>query len=104
MLIEGIYILDSESVHSSHQATCHSVSVSTWHNTLGHLSHSHLQKLHKSLPTSVTSPCNINPCYICPVAKQKGLRFDSSTSVISTCFESFIMTFRTHVKCLLIMV
>lgn len=92
---KGLYVLNSPPAVSTNdpahtKASCHNVSINTRHNTLGHPSSSHLAKLHSHLPSfTASSTCNSNsnPCYICPMAKQKRLPFHTSTTETSSCFE-----------------
>ena len=67
------------------------VSVSTWHNRLGHLSSRILDLLKHQLNYDF-SICNKGPCYICPMAKQKRFPFISSNTYHLLHLISFIMT------------
>ena len=89
---DGMYVLDvsklglQSTLPNNVHALVNKVSAHTWHNRLGHLSNQRLDLLKHQLNCS-SSLCNNEPCYICPLAKQKRLPFGSSNNLSSCPFD-----------------
>ena len=85
--VQDLYVFQVTSSHSHSKATSHfkstssisvnAVSAQTWHNRLGHLSSKRLDILKHVLHFSETDCSHNNPCYVCPLAKQRRLIFVS---------------------------
>lgn len=69
---DGFDALGSKEFYANH------VSVSMWHNRLGHPSLKVLESLKGQIKCSKFDSFTFEPCYICPLAKQKRLPFISN--------------------------
>ena len=105
---KGLYLLDSKEIQeawlpanrkyfSSVCATnkgdmcdvfAHSVQFTTWHNRLGHMSHSKMQSVSSFLKLQGNKTDFV--CDICPKAKQHRLPFPVSSTITSTCIFELI--------------
>lgn len=97
--VNNLYILDREepsetkkssetsSVHASETSPVNATSVQIWHNRLGHPSNKVLALLRDHLQYKGHDLQNIDPCYICPLAKQKRLPFISNHNMSNLPFE-----------------
>lgn len=84
----GLYILSDSgaSVVASFSATIGSVSISTWHHRLSHLSSKRLALIKDTLHIK-ESFSNSKSCTVCPLAKQKKLSFSSNNHVALNTFD-----------------
>ncbi|XP_012856897.1 PREDICTED: uncharacterized protein LOC105976150 [Erythranthe guttata] len=63
------------------------VSATVWHNRLGHIPQLKLDILSTKFSLAMDKPKNNSCCYICPMAKQKRLKFPISSTVSSHMFD-----------------
>ncbi|KAL4310065.1 hypothetical protein GQ457_01G025390 [Hibiscus cannabinus] len=88
---KGLYLLQLSSAKSdklvsqSESVVNESVVLASWHDRLGHPSHSVLHSLKDVLPSVDFNKSNV--CPICPLAKQKHLPFPVSVTVTQSPFE-----------------
>ncbi|KAL4285046.1 hypothetical protein GQ457_16G030870 [Hibiscus cannabinus] len=88
---KGLYLLQLPSAKSdklvsqSESVVNESVVLASWHDRLGHPSHSVLHSLKDVLPSVDINKSNV--CLICPLAKQKHLSFPVSFTVTHSPFE-----------------
>ncbi|KAL4341568.1 hypothetical protein GQ457_08G006840 [Hibiscus cannabinus] len=88
---KGLYLLQLPSANSdklvseSKFVVNESVVLASWHDRLGHPSHSVLHSLKDVLPSVDINKSNV--CPICPLAKQKHLPFPVSVTVTHSPFE-----------------
>lgn len=84
----GLYLLQStQSSKPSLNISVNSVSVTTWHHRLGHLSFRTLYSLKSKLHSSHLNIQHIKLCYICPLAKQHRLPFTSNNHLSTSPFD-----------------
>ncbi|KAL5565554.1 hypothetical protein UlMin_028718 [Ulmus minor] len=82
--VQDLYILNLNSI--SH-AFVNNVSAHIWHNRLGHISFKRLDSLKDQLKCDVTRLHKSDPCYICPLAKQRRLPFESNNHLSKFPFD-----------------
>lgn len=85
--IQDLYVLDVKVLNSLSNAFVNNVSVLMWHNRLGHLSFKRLDCLKDQLMCDVSKFNKHMPYYICPLAKQKRLSFDSNNNRSNNLFD-----------------
>lgn len=85
--IQGLYVLDTGDMNSFSNVIVGYVSAHIWHNRLGHLSFKRLDALKNQVACDVSRSNKHLPCYICPIAKQMRLSFESSNLLSSGPFE-----------------
>lgn len=93
-LWHGLYILHAfpnKNVDCSAALTsslhCNSVAFNTWHDRLGHLSFKHLSALKDVLPIVLPKSTHNFTCMICPIAKQRRLKFYSHNHLAENLFD-----------------
>ncbi|CAA3023561.1 retroelement pol poly [Olea europaea subsp. europaea] len=86
-IIQGLYVLDTKDFNSVSDAFIGSVSAHVWHNRLGHLSFKRLDVLKDHLPYDTEMSNKHLPCYICPLAKQRRLSFESHNHLSNQPFD-----------------
>ncbi|KAL5542038.1 hypothetical protein UlMin_009748 [Ulmus minor] len=76
--VQDLYILNVHCLNSISHAFVNNVSAHIWHNRLGHISFKRLDSLKDQLKCDVTRLHKSDPYYICPLAKQRRLPFESN--------------------------
>lgn len=76
-IVQDLYVLDTKGSNSVSKAFVGFVSARVWHNRLGHLSFKRLDVLKDHLLYDTGKLNKHLPCYICPLAKQRRLSFES---------------------------
>ena len=89
--INGLYLLVKEELASTSNCVSFSVSANKvlphiWHARLGHISDAKLALLNKNNVHCINSNEHFH-CDICPLAKQKRLPFNNSTTISNECFD-----------------
>ena len=92
---QDLYILDLHNLATSSSSLpvnqvsfpIHHVSATTWHHRLGHLSFKRLSLIQSQLPCIVSKCNNVQPCYICPLAKHRCLSFPSNNHMSKFPFD-----------------
>ncbi|XP_031259419.1 uncharacterized protein LOC116117549 [Pistacia vera] len=74
-------------LNSISNAFVNNVSAHIWHNKLGHISFKRLDSLKDKLKCDVTRLHKSDPCYICPLAKQRRLAFESNNHLSKFPFD-----------------
>lgn len=87
MALEDLYVLDRYILNSVSIASVNNVSAHVWHNKRGHLSFKRLDNLKHHLQCDVSRLNKVVPCYICPLAKQRRLSFDSHNHMSQIPFD-----------------
>lgn len=96
--MESLYILDAASStslsndcndFSSVGSFVNNVSTNTWHHRLGHLSYQKLDSMKEQLNLNCSRSRNqiVDPCNICPLAKQRRLPFVSNNHLSKNAFD-----------------
>ena len=85
-LCNDLYVLDENSI-TNPTTYVNKVSVETWHQRLGHLSHKCLDSLKHRLHIHVSDKNSSLPCCICPLAKQHRLPFNSANKFSVSVFD-----------------
>ncbi|KAL5563154.1 hypothetical protein UlMin_032901 [Ulmus minor] len=85
--LEDLYVLDSSTLLPQSTAYVNSVSARLWHNRLGHLSFKKLDCLRSHLDLDSTRYNKADPCYICPLAKQRRISFVSNNHMAKSPFD-----------------
>ncbi|KAL5831851.1 hypothetical protein ACOSQ4_017205 [Xanthoceras sorbifolium] len=75
--VHDLYVLNTKDLNSVSLAYINNVSAHVWHNRLGHISFKKLDSLKDQLHCDVFRLHRAEPCYVCPLAKQRQLSFDS---------------------------
>ena len=83
------YVNNNNSALSSSQSitSINNVDVHIWHSRLGHLSNKRLNLLKDQLHCNTSKLHTHNPCYICPLAKQRTLSFVSNNHMPPFLFD-----------------
>ncbi|KAL5551859.1 hypothetical protein UlMin_002035 [Ulmus minor] len=93
--VQDLYILNVHCLNSISHAFVNNVSAHIWHNRLGHISFKRLDSLKDQLKCDVTRLHKSDPCYICPLAKQRRLPFESNNHLSDNAPElSFVDFFQ----------
>ena len=85
--VEDLYVLDTNTLNSVSTACVNNVSTHFWHNRLGHLSFKRLNILKQHIHCDTSRINKNDPCYICPLAKQRRLSFVSHNHMSSFPFD-----------------
>ena len=85
--VQDLYVLNVQCLHSVSNAFVNNVSAHIWHNRLGHISFKRLDSLKDQLKCDVTRLHKSDPCYICPLAKQRRLPFESNNHLSKFPFD-----------------
>ena len=84
---EDLYVLDAATLNSMSTTYVNNVSTHVWHNWLGHFSFKRLDYLKDHLHCDTVKYTIDDPCYICHLAKQKRLSFDSNSHMAQSPFN-----------------
>ncbi|KAL5812533.1 hypothetical protein ACOSQ3_027483 [Xanthoceras sorbifolium] len=90
--VHGLYVLHKKNlqmhtVNSVSVASINNISAHIWHNRLGHLSFKKLDSIKDKLQCDVSRLHRVEPCYICPLAKQRRLSFYSHNNLSKFPFD-----------------
>ncbi|KAI9178269.1 hypothetical protein LWI28_024501 [Acer negundo] len=85
--VEDLYVLDAAVLNSVSSAYVNNVSAQVWYNRLGHISFKRLDILKSHLHNDTSKLNKASPCYICPLAKQRRLSFDSHNHLSQSSFD-----------------
>lgn len=83
--VENLYVLDDNQPYA--EFLTNHISVSTWHNLLGRPSFKVMESLKNQIKCDVFSSSRLEPCSICPLAKQKRLPFVSNSHMSQFSFD-----------------
>ncbi|XP_012845936.1 PREDICTED: uncharacterized protein LOC105965936 [Erythranthe guttata] len=82
--IDGLYVLQPYNV--STDIFCNKIPAIVWHNRLGHIPQLKLDLLSTKFSLAMDKSKSNSCCYICPMAKQKRLKFPISSTVSAHMF------------------
>lgn len=85
--VHDLYVLVTKTLNSVSNAFVSNVSVHVLHNILGHLSFKSLDCLKNQLMCDIANLKKHMPCYICPLAKQRRLSFESNNKLSNNPFD-----------------
>ncbi|KAL5576052.1 hypothetical protein UlMin_017751 [Ulmus minor] len=85
--VQNLYILNVHCLNSISHVFVNNVYAHIWYNRLGHISFKRLDSLKDQLKCDVTRLHKSDPCYICPLAKQRRLPFESNNHLSKFPFD-----------------
>ncbi|XP_022861542.1 uncharacterized protein LOC111381922 [Olea europaea var. sylvestris] len=85
--VQDLYVLDIRFFNSVSNVFVGKVVAHIWHNRLGYLSIKRLEALKEHVTCDILKINKHLPCYICPIAKQRRLSFESNNNLSRKPFD-----------------
>ncbi|KAL3613285.1 hypothetical protein CASFOL_042861 [Castilleja foliolosa] len=87
-VLEGLYVyIPSNTNKHLNSIFCIFVTSAAWHNILGHVPKQKLGILNKKYGLQISKLVNCDDCLVCPLAKQKKLKFDNKNRFENASFD-----------------